>query len=62
MTPLSSLDPGLVANIVLGTVPIGGALLAFLIHLEHRLTRIETKMECMGLCSPKAEKGQSGRS
>jgi len=62
MTPLSSLDPGLVSNIILGTVPIGGALLAFLIHLEHRLTRIETKMECAGLCSPKDKKAPNGRS
>lgn len=62
MAPLSSLDPGLVSNIILGTVPIGGALLAFLIHLEHRLTRIETKIECMGLCEPKPKKAGNGRS
>jgi hypothetical protein len=62
MTPLSQLDPALVSNIILGTVPIGGAVLAFLLHLEHRLTKIETILQLVGLCGPKAEKGQNGRS
>lgn len=62
MAPLSSLDPILISNIILGTIPISFPLFALLLSIEHRLTKIETKMECLGLCEPKTETGESGRS